>query len=268
MKRLSTAKRGLLLAAVILVSLVAIGAHGSADTIVRGFNAASSLQPGWVVALSKQNPQTVELAPASDADRIYGVVIDPSSAPATLENQNSRKVFVATDGTYPVLVNTQQGVIRSGDYVSVSKVDGIGAKATTKQSFVLGQALESFDGHSGVISGSGDTAIGRIAVTITPQRNPTAKNAAAVPEPLKRVAESLGGKDLSPMRIYAALAIFLATAVIAASVLLVGVRSGMIAIGRNPLSRHYIIEGLLQVIGVAIGVFIIGVFAVYLLLKL
>ena len=55
---------------------------------------------------------------------------------------------------------------------------------------------------------------------------------------------------------------------IAATLLWSGVRSGMISIGRNPLSKHSIIQGLMQVIIVAVLIFIIGVFAVYLLLKL
>ena len=263
-----SASRGKWLLVTLGIMLFSLTAGASADTIVRSFNASGALQPGWIVALSKKAPQTVELAPASDSQRIYGVVIDPSQAPLTLRDNQGQKAFVATNGTYPVLVNTQQGAIRPGDFVSISRDDGIGAKATNRQDYILGQALEGYDGQKGVISGQGEAAVGRVAVTITPGRNPIAKNVAAVPEPLRRIAESLGAHDLSPLRIYASLVVFLATAVLAASILMAGVRSGMIAIGRNPLSRHYIIQGLLQVIGVAIGVFIIGVFAVYLLLKL
>src|SRR4051812_23703860 len=76
-----------------------------ADTIVRGFSSATSIDPGWVVALTKNQPNSVELAPASDSSRMYGVVIDPSQAPVTLQSQSGRRVFVATSGTYPILVS-------------------------------------------------------------------------------------------------------------------------------------------------------------------
>jgi hypothetical protein len=48
----------------------------------------------------------------------------------------------------------------------------------------------------------------------------------------------------------------------------IGVRSGITAIGRNPLSKKDITKGLLQVILASMVVFIIGLFAVYLLLKI
>jgi len=253
---------------IFLVIFLLVGAVVSADTIVRGFKSKTLLDPGWIVTLSKDDSEAVDLAAAKATTRIYGVVIDPSQAPVTLQSQQGQRVFVATSGSYPVLVNVQHGQIKAGDYVSLSDTDGIGAKATPDQSDVLGQALEKFDGRSGVLSGSGATATGKIVVAVAPDRNPLAKNDIAVPGPLKHLAGSVSNKSLSALRIYAALAIFLISAAIATVVLVAGVRSGMVAIGRNPLSRHYVVQGLLQVVAVAVLVFIIGVFAVYLLLKL
>lgn len=212
---------------------------------------------------------TVEVSPADDPSRILGVVIDPSRAPATLQPQAGLKVFVATDGTYPVLVTTQNGPIKAGDYISMSATNGIAAKATEDQPYILGQALEAFDGDNNVITAArGGAAIGRINVSVMPGKNPLVKASTAIPEPLRRAGEAIAGKNVTPLRIYAALAIFIASALIATSLLWVGVRSGMISIGRNPLSRHSIIQGLLQVVVVSVFVFAIGVFAVYLLLRL
>ena len=66
----------------------------------------------------------------------------------------------------------------------------------------------------------------------------------------------------------AALAMFLISVIVAASLLWAGVRSGITAIGRNPLSQNFIIRGLDQVIILAAAVFAIGLFGVYLLLRL
>jgi hypothetical protein len=70
------------------------------------------------------------------------------------------------------------------------------------------------------------------------------------------------------MRIYAALVIFVIASIIALTVLVVGIRSSIIAIGRNPLSKKSILRGLFQVITVAFLVFIVGMGGVYLLLRL
>lgn len=253
--------------AVLLALLPAVSVL--ADTIVRAYNSKETLQPGWVVALQKDSVNTVDVAPADDPSKIYGVVIDPSRTPVTLQPQAGLKVFVATSGSYPVLVTTQNGPIEPGDYISMSSTNGIAAKATSGQPYVLGQALEKFDGANNVITaGSEGEAIGRITASITPGRNPLNESEIAIPEPLRRAGEAIAGKNVTPLRIYAALAVFAATAVIVASILWVGVRSGMISIGRNPLSKHSIIQGLVQVIIVAVLVFAAGIFAVYLLLRL
>jgi len=47
-----------------------------------------------------------------------------------------------------------------------------------------------------------------------------------------------------------------------------GIRSGMIAVGRNPLSKKSIIRSLIQTVIAGLIIFLAGVFAVYLLLKL
>jgi hypothetical protein len=239
-----------------------------ADTIVHGFKTKSTLLPGFIVTLSQSSSDTVETVPGNDPSRIYGVVIDPSQAPVTVQ-QEGQQVFVATGGNYPVLVNTENGPIKPGDYISTSAVEGIGAKASQNQPLVLGQAIEGFDGKKGVIANdSSQGALGRITVSIIPGKNPLVKDSVAIPSPLKRFGEAVAGKNVSAVRIYAALAFFIVTAAIAFALLWSGVRNGMISIGRNPLSKKSIMRGLLQVIIMAFGVFIVGMIGVYLLLKL
>ena len=257
------------IAAICLIVLSIAGLAG-ADTIVRGFKAATTLQPGWVVAIDKNASNTVVAAPANDPSRLYGVVIDPSQAPVTV-TQKGQQVFVANSGTYPTLVSLSDGTIKPGDYLSISSTDGIAAKANAGQNYVLGQAVEKFDGKSGVITSSSEGfAIGRISVSIIPGKNPLVKNEASVPSFLRKVAQGIAGtdKNLTAARIWAAMAIFLISLAIAFGVLWIGIRSGMIAIGRNPLSRHSIMQSLLQVITVSVLVLIAGVVGVYLLLKL
>ncbi len=250
-----------------ILLLLALPLKAAADNVVQGFAAKGNLQPGWIVALSQSSSTSVELAPASDPSRIYGVIINPSDAPITL-NRSGQQVFVANAGNYPVLVSVVNGKIQPGDYISMSNTDGIGAKATNDQQTVLGQAIQGFDGQHSVLTGSGQTAVGRITVSINPTHNPNLKGSLYVPEPLKRAANAIAGHTVSTARIWAAAIVFIAAAVIAVILLVVGVRTGMTAIGRNPLSRHSILFGLFQVIGMAVMIFIVGLFGVYLLLRL
>jgi len=47
-----------------------------------------------------------------------------------------------------------------------------------------------------------------------------------------------------------------------------GIRSSIISIGRNPLAKKSIVRGLIQVITVGVIILVIGLFSVYLLLRL
>jgi len=253
--------------ALLLLVLAALTPVAGADTIVRGFKAKGTLEPGIIVALKQKSSDTVESSPGNNASKIYGVVIDPALAPLTV-HKTGEQVFVATGGSYPALVSTQNGSIQTGDYITISSISGIGTKAKDEPT-VLGRALEGFDGKAGAITTTGDGhQIGRINVSIVPGKNPLVKDTVAIPAPLKRFGQAVAGKNISALRIYVALGIFVVTAIIALSVLVVGVRSSITAIGRNPLSKKYILRGLFQVVTVAFLVFIVGSFGVYLLLRL
>lgn len=237
-----------------------------ADNIVRSFNQQGNLKPGWIVALASNSATTVRAAPANDPSQVYGVVVDSSSAPISI-NHTGQNSYVATSGQYPVLVTTSDGPIVKGDYISISNTDGIGAKADSSVEIVLGQATTGFDGKSGVISQENGEPIGQVNVNVNPGRNPLLKTV-SIPGPLSKIGNAIAGREVSPARIYSALAIFGIGAIITSGLLFVGVRSGITAIGRNPLSRQSILIGLVQVVGVAIMVFLLDLVGVYLLLRL
>ena len=245
-----------------VLSLLAVGGLAHADFSAQGFSANSNLPTGEVVALTKSSNTTVEPAPAADSSRIYGVVVAPTSSPITLEG-SGKQVFVATSGSYPILVNTSQGIIKAGDYLSISTKDGVAAKASNSQTFVVGRALGSFGSLSG-----GSAQNGQIAASLNITANPAYQKDTNVPAPLRRVGFAVAGQAVSSARIYIAAGLFIVASAIALSLLWVGVRSGLISIGRNPLSRPAILAGLAQVVAVAGLVFLGGLFGVYLLLRL
>jgi hypothetical protein len=230
-----------------------------------------------LVSLKDGDPTKVEPADDGNAKRLHGLVVNPNDAPVTLSNE-AQKNFVATVGRYEGLVSDQNGAVKAGDYITVSKVRGIGMRVDTKSENVIGKALEDFDGKSNVLSttdlkdNGGVTQkvnIGRIMLDIGIGANPLAKpEEVNLPGFLKKATEAIAQKSVSPLRVYISLAILAASVAIAGSMLYAGVRSSMISIGRNPLSKQSITKSLMQVILTSFIVFIIGIFGVYLLLKL
>ena len=248
---------------------------------IEGHSADSVLQIGTLVQLADKD-DTVKVAPASydKATQMYGVVIDPSGLTFTVASGNlPNQVFVATGGTHDMLVSTQNGAIKSGDYVTISAISGIGMAAKPEQKTVFGRAAGNFDGRNNVIGSIqlkdtegkqvSKVSIGKIPVVIDIRKNPEEKSTKAeVPKVLQRLGQAIAEKPVGPLRIYLSLLIT-GVCVVAAMVLLyAGVRNAIISIGRNPLSRKSIFRALAEVILTALIVLITGLFAVYLLLKL
>lgn len=257
-------------------AVVAYGAPG-----VQSYAAETPLDSGTIVQLvGDDDSNRVKIATQSELQKMFGVTVDRNQLPVTLSNGSlENEVFVAVTGTYYVVVSTQGGPIATGDYLTLSSVNGIAMKAGTEEETVFGRANAPFDGK-GVTLGTtalkdteGNTnqtvTLGSIPVTIDIKKNPNEKSTKVkVPEVLERIGEAVAEKEVSPIRIYLSMAITAVSLVAAIAVLYSGVRSGVISIGRNPMSKKSIFRALLEIILSSILILIIGLFAVYLLLKL
>lgn len=262
-----------------LVLLVAVSLQHplSAQTVTQGYGSDTQLQRGLLVQIKKSDATKVELVSQSTMDQMHGVIVDANDAPVTL-SADGQKVFVATTGHFDVLVSNQNGAVSVGDYITVSAIDGVGMKAGSDEPIIIGRALASYDGKSGNISSTEvkdstgrkkSVSIGRIQVDIGVARNPLLKGTEPnLPEILRKASEAIAGKAVNPARVYVGVIVFIISTVVAGSLLYGGVRSGIISIGRNPLSKKSIIRGMLQVIITGLIIFISGLFGVYLLLKI
>ncbi|MDB5161356.1 MAG: rane protein of unknown function [Candidatus Saccharibacteria bacterium] len=252
----------------LLLLLILLPLHAHADNVVQGYKSKGVVQQGFLVSMVKNSQDTVEATPAGDSGSIYGVVIDPSNAPLTLNRQVEGQVFVATTGNYQVFVSTERGNIRQGDYVSISSTSGIAALVAGDQKSIIGQALEAFDGKKGVITKAGNFSVGKIMVNIDPRKNPVATNDVFVPGFMRTVGAAVAGKPVSAQRIYLSLVFLIAAVTLATTLLWASVRGGMIAMGRNPLNRGHILNSMFRVVSAAVLVFLVGLFGVYLLLRI
>jgi hypothetical protein len=250
------------------------------NAVTQSYNADPSVQMGMIVELKAKAVHTVAPLPEDDIKAMLGVVIPKSSATIVLAPQTvtQQQVLVATAGHYNVLVSNQGGPIKTGDYVTISAIAGIGMKAGQEELEVVGKASGDFTGSANVIgsvklkdsAGKERTvAIGRIPVEVSVSHNPLyQKSVDYVPGFLAKIAVTVASHPISAARIYLSMAVLVITALVTGNMLYSGVRSGMIAVGRNPLSKKSIIRSLIQTVIAGLIIFVAGVFAVYLLLKL
>ncbi len=247
---------------------------------MQGYAADTPIDTGTIVQLTGKDANRVKVAEQAELQNMFGVTVDRGQLPVTLSSGGlENEVFVAVSGTYSVLVSTQGGAIAPGDYVTLSSINGIAMKAGTEEATVFGRANATFDGK-GVTLGKStlkdtsgntikDVTLGSIPVTIDIKSNPNEKSTKTnVPEVLQRIGQAIAEKEVSPIRIYLSMAITTVSLIAAIIVLYSGVRNSIISIGRNPMSKKSIFRALLEIVLTTLLILIIGLFAVYLLLKL
>lgn len=247
------------------------------QAVTQGYASDGTLQKGMLVMLSGKDSKQVKALTLETVSEMQGVVVAANDAAVTLSGGNDGQVFVATFGHYNVLVSNQNGPVKSGDYITVSSLSGIGMKADTTEPVVLGKATGAFNGSSNVVgtaklkatTGEVNVSMGLIPVDISISHNPLEQQGdKALPTFLKKASESIAGKPVSAVRVYSGLAILFAGTLLAGGVLYSGIRGGLISIGRNPLAKRSIVNGIFRVVLSGVIIFIISLFGVYLLLKL
>jgi hypothetical protein len=268
------------IAFVALVVLIVVSSTGPliAQTFTQGYGTDGLVQKGMIVRLAESDTSKVQALSPDEMDKMHGVVVSANDAAVTLSDIAAEKVFVATRGRYDVLVSSQNGDIKEGDLITLSAVKGVGMKVDDKQPFIVGRAVGTFDKESRAASttklkdssgGDKEVRIGRVQAEINVGRNPLLKGEeSSLPGFLQKVSESIAGRPVDANRVYIGMVVFLLTTSVAGSLIYAGVRSGIISIGRNPFSKKLILRGMFQVIVVGLIIFILGIFGVYLLLKL
>lgn len=248
--------------------------------VTQTYNAEPTVQIGMIVKLKDKGADVIVPVSGDKAEDMLGVVIPADNAKIVLtsETAKQKQVLVSNSGPMSVLVSNQNGPVKAGDYLSVSAVAGVAMKADDTQKFVIGRATSDFNGSAGIIGNlklkdtlgkESNVSIGRVKVDLKISSNPLyQKTASFVPAFAAKIAEGVADKPVSVARIYLGMAILAVTACITSIVMYSGIRSGMIAVGRNPLSKKSIMKSLFQTVIAGLTIFIAGVFAVYLLLKL
>jgi hypothetical protein len=246
---------------------------------LQAYSADTPIANGTMVELKDSKAGKVAVSSKPDQAHMYGVTVDPSTLAVTISNAAiQNQVYVATSGTYPTLVSNQGGDIKAGDYVTMSAIDGVAKKADSDAKTVFGRAASAYTASNGFSKATlkdstgketQQVTIGIIPVSIDVRSNPISKSTKVnAPKFLERIGEAIAEKQVSPVRIYISLFVMAVSIVSAIVILYSGVRNSLISIGRNPLSKKSILRGLFEIILTSLLILIIGLFAVYLLLKL
>lgn len=261
-----------ILAAVAFLSFVLAG-FAAAQTLSRGYTSDEELQKGMLVAENKDDPSKVKAITADELDRLKGVVVQQNDSPVTLSS-DGQNIFVASSGVFEILVSSENGFINKGDYISISSLKGIGMKARSDQRIVAARAIGEFKDNSASLGqaqvNSRPVSLARIEATIEIFRNPFYKSpeGSTVPKLLENISVTVAGGPVSAAKMWLALTIFAISAFIVVVMLYSGIKSSFVSLGRNPLSKKAVFQGVAQVLVMSLIVFITGLFGVYLLLKL
>lgn len=221
---------------------------------------------------------TIELKGAQDGDLVcaaqggyklcnklndpsmFGVVTDNPTAKFEATGIDNPR-FVLNSGKAKVKVSSLNGDVSEGDFITSSEKEGVGVKAK-ENGFVLGTAIESY-------SSTDPNSVGKILVSIS--IHPEVGLSAARSNLLQVIRQGATGVILEPLDSFRYL---LAALVTIASFLLGFVyfgrvaRSGVEAIGRNPLASRVIQFNMLLHVLMSIVIVLIGLAIAYMILIL
>jgi uncharacterized protein (UPF0333 family) len=258
-----------LLTTLILSVVMIVAAASQVGAIARGYTSNDDdLTAGMVAATSESGSSGVERANQNNTERIVGIVTTLEESSVTLASGNS-KVFVESEGEISAYVSDIAGKVKRGDLLSLSSFKGILMKATNGEGAVIGTAAEDSGSNNTndpihytyLDSGkSKTTEVVKIKINLNKQ---LLGSQTADQSPLSKIGESVTGKQLSDIRVLAALTIFVLVMIAEGGIIYGAVTSAITALGRNPMARKIIRREMTRVIIVAIGVLSLGLGAVY-----
>ncbi len=245
-----------------------------ADTISQSYTAAVNIPAGSLVALQQGSSSQIVPADSSNTDSLLGVTVAPQASLVNL-NSNNGNTLVVTSGNAVVLVSNINGDIAKGDSLTTSPISGVAMKATAPGR-IVGIATNSFTAAQASSrqkiadkkGESSEVSLGQVSANIMVgnyQNQPTLTGNGII-SAVQAVATSTTGKSISTARALLALLVLLISVVISVLILYTAVASSIRSIGRNPLSRHSILQSLIQVIIAVVVIMLSGFSIVYLII--
>lgn len=259
--------------AVAVVTLAAApGTVAAVGALSQGFTTTDpASKPGTLMDLKADSQNIVELADSDRASQLIGVV---GNQPLIELGSGSAQIQVVVSGLSVAFVSNINGDIKIGDKITASPISGVGMKATSSTQ-IVGTAesnLSDSDTTTQQIkdrSGNEQSVkIGtvQVQVNVTYYAVPEDKLGSVVPSFLLSLGSAIAGKDVSALRVLIGFITMVIGFSIVGIMLQAAIRSGIIAIGRNPLAQTALRRGLFDVSVTAVGVLVITIITIYITL--
>jgi hypothetical protein len=255
---------------IVVMLLISVASSASAAAISQGYQADTQLAPGTLVVQDNTSNKIVP-ADTSNNDQLLGVVVGANTTTLSVSN-SSDDIQVATSGTGTLFVTDLNGAIKAGDLITSSPIRGVGMKATAAGRVVgVAQADAPTAGESSVsvttVSGKHVTAhVSTVPVTIQVSSYSPPPPKSSTPQFLQAFANSIAGKPVAIVRLVISAIILMSTLCLVGIMVFSGVRGSMNALGRNPLAKHSIYQGLWQVLVTSIVMMAVALAGSYVVL--
>lgn len=253
----------------LLITLMSLGVFlavptAFAATITQGYSSSTAIPAGSVVSLENNS---LVLANNQNANSLLGVAVQGGQYLVNVDGNQTTQVV--SSGSAVAYVTDLNGDIKNGDVLAPSPIAGVAMKAT-ESGRVLGVAGADFNSSNATQTtkvkdkyGRERTVkVGTIAMTVNvSDYQLSASGTSALVAGLQSVASSATGKQVTPIRAILAALVLVLALVLSIIVLYSSVSSSIRSIGRNPLSKRFVVQGLVQVI-IAVFIIMIAAFSV------
>jgi hypothetical protein len=260
-----------MLCGLLLFGLNPAAAQENNGAISQGFETdEQGLTAGTLVSLVTTQKNKVQTANTDRAEKIVGIVGEKTLIELSGGGSQTQ---VVTSGTAYGLVSDVNGDIKIGDKITASPINGVGMKAT-ESGMIVGSAQEDFKDAKQVskhfiTDRAGklrEVSIGLMQVQVNVTSFAVENEYTFLPPFMQGIANSIAGRNVSPIRILVGALVLVMGIVSIAVLLYTSIRSSIISIGRNPLSEKAVQKSLFQVGGVSIGILLVMLIAIYLIL--
>lgn len=222
-------------ASILSIVVIFLFMAGSVSAQVDGLGVAIPVLPGEEVQsgdLLCSPDGGLALCREEYSASVYGVIVE--SPPVSLESEDLPNAFLALQsGDVIVRVSSENGTILAGDLVTTSETPGVAKKATLN-GFVIGTALEDYTVED-------PAQVGEILVALN--IHPTSSFAGSRTNLIANIRQALSAPVVAPLdSLRYILAFIVALLSFALGFVYFGrvVKTGVEAIGRNPLASKSI----------------------------
>lgn len=249
--------------------------NAASGAIAQSYQTSSTnIGTGSLVSLVSAGSSNIEPAFASNVSNLVGIAAEKPAL--ELSKGSSSSVQVVVSGSTMALVSDANGAVMAGDKITASPISGVGMKATSSAE-IVGTAQKNLTGIRTVTEsvsnsngGSSTVHVGLmpIAVAVVYYSNEPSSGTVStyIPSVLQSVANSLTGKQVSPVKVLIGTLLLLLGFATVSMVLYIGIHSHIISIGRNPLAQAALRKGLVDVLIASLGILIVCVVIVYAIL--